>query len=103
MNISISSEAKEELQGIITKTDFEHPTVRIFFAGYGWGGPKLGLTLDESQDKNDASFKLHEINFLVDENLKKMIGVAAPVAIDFQRSIFGEGFVVSYGGEACCE
>ena len=39
----------------------------------------------------------------MDENLKKMIGVAAPVAIDFQRSIFGEGFVVSYGGEACCE
>jgi len=35
MNISISSEAKEELRGIITKTDFEHPAVRIIFAGYG--------------------------------------------------------------------
>ncbi len=35
MNISISSKAQEKLQGIITQTDFEHPAVRIFFAGYG--------------------------------------------------------------------
>jgi len=61
------------------------------------------LTLDESQNKNDASFNLHEINFVVDENLKKMIDVTTPVAIDFQRSIFGEGFVVSYGGKAGCD
>ena len=103
MNISISSEAQEKLQGIIKQNDSEHPAVRIFFAGYGWSGPELGLTLDESKDKNDASFNLHDINFLMDKGLKNRIGDTTPVAIDFQRSFFGERFVVSYGSEACCE
>jgi len=35
MNISISKEAQDKLQGILTKSSFEQPAVRIFFAGFG--------------------------------------------------------------------
>lgn len=35
MNVTISSEAKEKLQEILNQSEFEHPAVRIYFAGYG--------------------------------------------------------------------
>ena len=101
MNISISKEAQDKLQGILTKSSFEQPAVRIFFAGFGWGGPELGLTLDESKDSKDTSFYQNKIKFLMDGRLKQIISDDIPLAIDFNKSIFGEGFIAKYGSTNC--
>lgn len=61
----------------------------------------MGLTLDESKDSKETSFYQNKIKFLMDERLKHMIGNDIPVAIDFNKSIFGEGFIAKYGSASC--
>lgn len=61
----------------------------------------MGLTLDESKDLQETSFYQNKIKFLVDERLKHMIDDDIPVTIDFNRSIFGEGFIAQYGSTSC--
>jgi len=63
----------------------------------------LGLTLDESKDSKETSFYRDKIKFLVDERLKDMIDIDIPVAIDFKKSFFGEGFTAQYGSIGCHE
>jgi Fe-S cluster assembly iron-binding protein IscA len=63
----------------------------------------LGLTLDESKDSKETSFYQDKIKFLVDERLKDMIDDDIPVSIDFNKSLFGEGFIAKYGNIDCHE
>jgi len=61
----------------------------------------LGLTLDESKDSKETSFYQDKIRFLLDDRLKHMAGDDIPVTIDFNKSIFGEGFIAKYGSAGC--
>ena len=63
----------------------------------------MGLTLDESKDLKETTFYQNEIKFLLDERLKHFIDDDIPVTIDFNKSIFGEGFTAQCGSTDCHE
>ena len=96
MNITISDIAKEELEKLMTDSEFKSPALRIVFAGAGWGGPRYGLALDESEETKDFTFKENTINLIMDKTVKQYIERGLPISIDYQDS-HGGGFLIENG------
>lgn len=70
--IKVSPQAQKE----ILKTVADAPgskVVRIFVAGYGWGGPSLGLALDEQQE-TDKVEQCDGFQVVINEQLFKDCG-----------------------------
>ena len=72
--------------------------LRVVFEGFGWGGPSLGLTLDESK-KEDELYTINEIELLIDENV---LPHTKESQIDYISNSYGEGFsIAAIGGSSC--
>ena len=67
--------SKEALNAIKEKYNFDegNKNVRIFIKGFGWGGPKFGITLD-SVKENDLKKELSNINIIVEKDLIELYG-----------------------------
>lgn len=74
--------------------DPENAILRVVFAGYGWGGPKLQLTLDELKNSDDVITKSEGINVAYSPELEAYINGST---IDYSNSWFTRGFTI-YGG-----
>lgn len=61
--LTITDEARTELKSILEQNDGK--SLRVTMAGFGWGGPSLGLTLDESTDE-DKVVTVNEVEVLLD-------------------------------------
>ncbi len=64
--INISEEAKIEIPKTLKK--YPGKMLRVIINGYGWGGPKLGLALDEPRKKETHTY--NDIDILIDEETK---------------------------------
>lgn len=73
---TLTEGAKEQLDNYFAQQT-EIPSIRIYLAG-GWGGPQLGLALDEQKDTDDV-FEDSGYTFLVDKSLMQ---TASPITID---------------------
>ena len=49
MIIDLTDSAKGQLTKVKSEKNSEKP-LRIYIAGYGWGGPSFGLALDDLKD-----------------------------------------------------
>jgi len=76
---------KEELQGI--SPDVKNPFIRLYM-GFGWGGPRLQLALEESTNPNDTVTEVEGIKFLVDSNQSAYF---ENVKLDYTKGAFGFG------------
>ena len=98
MKIDITDLAKQELKKIIEakKTD---KSLRLYIAGYGWGGPSFGIALDELKD-GDEEVKIDDFNFLVGNDLNEGYG---KFTIDYSDSWLKRGFNImpDRGGSSC--
>jgi Fe-S cluster assembly iron-binding protein IscA len=56
----------------------------------GWGGPRLGLTLDELNEK-DETITSNEIDIIFQKSEKDYVDHSI---IDFEDSFLGRGFTV---------
>ena len=65
-------------------------SVRLLIKGFGWGGPILGIVLDEQQE-DDILERVKGINFIVDNESSF---VFEDTKIIYAKSIFGESFKV---------
>ena len=74
--------------------------VRLTIAGFGWGGPKLGVVLDE-QKENDTLVNVGGIDFVANKDEEC---VFEECTVAHQKTFFGETFkVVSKAfGESSC-
>jgi len=61
--LTITDEAKAELQNVLEQNPGK--SLRLVMAGFGCGGPSLGLTLDESND-DDTQQNINDIDVLLD-------------------------------------
>jgi len=91
--IEATKTAVEEIKKIIEKQDAKDKAIRVNVSGFGWGGPQLGLVLDE-QNKNDYSQDIDGVTFLAGDDLKHFEGFK----IDYTNSFLRKGFVVSPKG-----
>ena len=92
--IKITNEAKE----IISKQLNQNPNrmLRLVISGFGWGGPRMELVLDEPNKEEIHSF--NNIEILMETKIKDYIG---PTVIDGIKNIFGNHELIvrpAYGG-----
>lgn len=45
--------------------------IRVYFAGFGWGGPNIGMALDEPESE-DKVVIINEIQVLLDPDLEEL-------------------------------
>ena len=70
MKISASQEVINSLKIDLEKT--KNGVVRIKISGYGWGGPSLGVALDE-QKTDDIIYELKGVKFAASEDISYLI------------------------------
>lgn len=96
--IHISSEA---INAIKEKYNFNaaDKNIRVFIKGFGWGGPKFGITLDRVKE-NDQTKEVEGINIIVEKDLVELYD---GFDIDFLDSWIGKDFVVlpTKAGSSC--
>ena len=95
-NIEITDSAKVELLPVLKEN--AEKFIRLFIQGVGWGGPRLGLTLDEFK-KEDEQVTTNGIDVIFDKSEKDSINGSI---IDFQDSVMGKGYVVRTATSGYC-
>ena len=73
--------------------------IRIFLNEGGWGGPSLGMALDEPKD-NDSVFDVEGFQYLVDNDLLEK---AKSIKVDFLQVGFKIDSNLTFGSESGCE
>lgn len=98
MKIDLTERAQEELKKVMDSRKDKKP-LRIYIAGYGWGGPSFGLALDELKD-GDAKTEIDDFTFLVEEDLAEAFNA---FTVDYSDSWLRRGFSVipDRGGSSC--
>lgn len=98
MKIHLEEIAKDALLKALKEQN--KSAVRLTIAGFGWGGPKLSVVLDEQKD-DDTLVNVDGINFVAN---KEEEFVFEDCTVSYQKTFFGSTFkVVSKGfGESSC-
>jgi len=98
MKISFDLKTKEALEQKLT--EFDKSAVRFMIKGFGWGGPTLGVVLDE-QKSEDTVETVDGITFVVD---KEEEFVFEDCKVLYTKTLFGDSFkVISASvGESTC-
>lgn len=99
MNIKVTEKAKKMIKETLSDKDLVDPVIRIYVAGFGWGGPNFGIALDE-QKKNDYAMKDDGINYVVEDELIDSYG---EFLVDYSTNWLYKGFKIQagHGGSSC--
>ena len=98
--LKLTQEAIEEFNSVKETKRTDELVARVFVKGYGWGGPMLGITLDELKE-TDYNENFDGTTIVVDRELLEMF---KGFKIDFQKNWFSKGFIVTpseFGGGRC--
>ena len=87
-NIQVTDKASKELLTVLKQ--HEKKMIRLYIQGIGWGGPRLGLALDELNEQ-DETITANGIEIIFNSNEKDYYDHSI---IDFEDSFLGSGFVV---------
>lgn len=92
MKINLTSIASDKLKELLEekKTD-KH--LRIFIAAYGWGGPTIGLALEDPKE-DDTQVEVDNLKFTIEDGLVDTFDV---VTVDYSDSWMRRGFSVIPG------
>ena len=63
MDMKITDEARDEFKKMFKEENAK--SIRIFFDGFGWGQPRIGLTLDEPE-ADDIIVTINDIKVAID-------------------------------------
>lgn len=88
MKLEVTQTAVAKLKEVMA--DNIGKSVRVFIQGIGWGGPKMGMALDEPK-AGDQEITVEGISFIYNKDNENVIPDSI---IDFQDSFLGRGFVV---------
>lgn len=95
MVLNITDLAKDKINEVLKENPGKH--LRIVIQGMGWGGPRLGLALDEPNDKE--TIQVNGIDVLVSDSVKRYVDRNT---IDYNDSAWGRGFKISRAGYSGC-
>lgn len=93
--MQITNEAKEYLLKII-ESQGKGSCIRFYIQGYGWGGPTIGMVLDEPKEE-DVTKKINGLDVCYEKNLENWL---APLTLDLQKTMLGERLLFM-GGNSC--
>ena len=92
--MTITDIAKKEINAILSQNDGK--SLRVYMAGFGWGGPSLGMALDESNN-TDKKYSINGIDVIISEQDQNHVG---GFTIDYVNDYRGKGLVIQSAG-AC--
>jgi iron-sulfur cluster assembly protein len=94
--IKITDSARDKLKEKLVA----HPgkNLRIITQGFGWGGPKLGLTLDEPKE-NEKTEQVNGIDVLMDDFAG---AVAGDSTVEWLESPYGGYFTITPDSGSGC-
>ena len=95
MKINLTNKAKEELIKIRKEKQTDKP-LRIYIAGYGWGGPSFGIALDEHKD-GDLVTQIDDLTFLLEKDFAESFDI---FTVDYNDGFLRKGFTVLPNGLA---
>lgn len=95
MNIFLKEGTAEALKAELNKKG--KMAVRIVIKGFGWGGPSLGVVLDEQTDKDDI-VSIEGIDFVAD---KEISFILTDAKISYHKGLFGNSFNITNGTSSC--
>lgn len=93
--MKITDQAKTFIEEVLQENNAKG--IKVIFAGMGWGGPKLGLSLDEATDQD----VVETINGVQVAFEKSIIEQTEGLTLDFQETPQGSGLVM-VGTNDCC-
>lgn len=76
----------------------DNTMIRIAFEGFGWGGPKLKVVLDEQKKDEDTTIKVEDISVVYDESLEPYI---QRLVVDYRNLFMMKGFYIKEGMSSC--
>ena len=98
--ITVTKSAADKLKELIKdRPNPEKTMVRIIFGGYGWGGPRLQLTLDELKSNDDVIQEFEGITVIYGSELEVH---ANGLTIDYSSNWFNKGFSLKGRGTSSC-
>ena len=93
--MTITDKAKNYIQELMSENGAKN--IKVFVAGMGWGGPQLGLALDEPGE-TDIVEEVNGIQVAYEQNVH---GQTSEMALDYQDTPQGAGLVMT-GNESSC-
>ena len=98
--ITVSKQATEKFEEIRLKVkNPENSMIRVSFGGYGWGGPKLQLTLEELKNENDVVVESRGVKVVYTAKLEAYLRDSV---IDYSNKWFDRGFSIKGSGTSSC-
>ena len=98
--ITVTDIAAEKLNETIAKEKNPQSTMlRVTFGGYGWGGPKLQLTLDELKNEDDEIVESQGVKVVYESDLEAYL---SNLVIDYSNKWFDRGFIIKGAGASSC-
>ena len=97
--LKITDSARDKFKELLK--EHEGKCLRVVFEGFGWGGPKLGLALDEPNE-NVKIHNINEIDVIIDDNI---LPYTEGSQIDYINNSYGQGFSIAPIGasnSSCC-
>lgn len=91
--MNITDQARDVLMQLFK--EHEAKNIRVYFAGFGWGQPNVGLALDEPE-KNDKVVTINEIQVAIDPDIEPY---TENLTLDFNQEANG---LVLLGNESNC-
>lgn len=91
--MNITDEARDHIIQVLKGKSVNG--IRVYFAGFGWGQPQIGLALDEPEAE-DKVVLINEIQVAFDPNIE---GYTEDLTLDFDKQTNG---LVLLGNESDC-
>ena len=92
MKMQIADKARDLLKEVLKERSASG--IRVYFAGFGWGGPEIGLALDEPE-ATDIVTVINEIEVALDIKLNED---ADTIILEYDE--LNDGLVI-LGGSNC--
>ena len=94
--VEVTASATEQISEYFKGKDTQ--PVRVFLNEGGWGGPSLGLVLDEPKD-DDSVFDVEGFQYIINKDLMEK---AQPIKIDFLQMGFKIDSGLDIGPDTGC-
>ena len=99
---TVTDMAAEKFREMAVKTSNpDAQMLRISFAGYGWGGPKLGLALDEQKKEDDLMISDNDVKVVYPKELESYVDTEN-LTLDYEDKWYNKGFQLSGNNSGSC-
>lgn len=98
--IKVTEMAAEKIkENILKQKNPKKVMLRISFGGYGWGGPRLQLTLDELKNQDDVVIESQGITVIYNSDIEEYVQDSI---IDYSKNWFQRGLVIRGAKTSTC-